>query len=69
MPRLVRCLSLAEAATALGLTNEHVLDEVALGRLRVALVGSTFVVAPSEIKRYRRFAHEQTSESQHALPR
>ena len=63
MARLVRCLSLAEAATALGLTHESVLDEVAQGHLRVGLVGSTFVVSPREIKRYRQSTRGQTSDS------
>ena len=68
MPRLVKCLSLAEAATALGLSHEVVLEEAAQGHLRVGLVGSTYVVSPSEIRRYRQLTRRQTSESSLARP-
>ena len=46
-------LTLAEAATRLGVSHSTLRNQVKNGRLRATLIGKTWVVTPREVERYR----------------
>ena len=62
----MKLLTLAEAASRLGLSHSTLRHQVRAGRLRAQMVGKTYVVTEREVERYR--AESLGRPGRHAAP-